>query len=239
MSKIGAVWTKEFRSFWYSPVAYIVITVFLVISSWLFFQGLFLQGNADLSSFFALMPWSFLFLMPALTMRQWAEERKTGTIESLMTLPVREWDVVLGKFLAVVSFLAVILLLTVPLTATVYGLSQNGLDLGVVPSIYLGTLLLGAAYLAIGGWVSSFTENQIVAFILGMALIFMLIIAGLPVVTMFAGPLSSLMDYIGLAGHYQSIGRGEIDTRDLIYYASVIFLFLYLTVRSVESRKWS
>lgn len=239
MSKVGAIWRKEFGSFWYSPVAYIVITVFLVVSNWLFFQGFFLQQNADVTSFFALMPWTFLFLMPALTMRQWAEEKKTGTIESLMTLPVREWDVVLGKFLAVISFLAVILLLTVPLTLTVAGLSQNGLDFGVVPSIYFGTLLLGAAYLAIGGWVSSFTENQIIAFILGIALIFVLIIVGLPIVTMFSGPLASFLEYIGLAGHYESIGRGEIDTRDLIYYASVIFLFLYLTVRSVESRKWS
>jgi ABC-2 type transport system permease protein len=239
MNKVGAVWRKEFRGFWYSPVAYIVITVFLTISTWLFFQGFFLGGNADLSPFFMLMPWSFLFLMPALTMRQWAEERKTGTIESLMTLPVREWDVVLGKFLAVVSFLAIVLLLTIPLTISVAGVSQNGLDFGVVPSIYLGTLLLGSAYLAIGGWVSSFTDNQIVAFILAMAVIFMLIVVGLPLVTMFGGPLASLLEYLGLAGHYESIGRGEIDTRDLIYYASVIFLFLYLTVRSVESRKWS
>jgi ABC-2 type transport system permease protein len=239
MHKLGAVWRKEFWGFWTSPVAYIVVTVFLVISTWLFFKGFYLQGNADIIPYFALMPWTFLFLMPALTMRQWAEEKKTGTIETLMTLPVREWDVVLGKFLAVVSLVAVILLLTVPLTITVAMLSQNGLDMGVVPSIYFGTLLLAASYLAIGGWVSSFTENQIVAFILGMALIFGLIMAGLPIVTMFAGPLSPLFEYIGLATHYESIGRGVIDTRDLIYYASVIFLFLYLTVRSVESRKWS
>jgi ABC-2 type transport system permease protein len=239
MSKLGAVWRKEFRGFWTSPVAYIVITVFLVISTWLFFKGFYLQGSADVNPFFALMPWTFLFLMPALTMRQWAEEKKTGTIESLMTLPVREWDVVLGKFLAVVSLLGVILLLTVPLTLTVATLSQNSLDWGVVPMVYLGTLLLGAAYIAIGGWVSSFTENQIVAFILGMALIFGLIMVGLPIVTMFAGPLSPMFEYLGLATHYESIGRGVIDSRDLVYYGSVIFLFLYLTVRSVESRKWS
>lgn len=239
MSKIGAVWAKEFRSFWYSPVAYIVITVFLVITTYLFFIGFFLQGNADITPFFSLLPWAFLFLMPALTMRQWAEEKKTGTIEALLTLPLREWDAVLGKFLAVSSLLGVILLLTIPLTVSVSRMSQNGLDWGVVPSIYLGTLLLGMAYLAIGGWVSSFTENQIVAFILGMALIFVLIIIGLPLITFFAGPLAPFFEYLGLAGHYESIGRGVIDSRDLIYYASVIFFFLYLTARSVESRKWS
>jgi ABC-2 type transport system permease protein len=236
---VGAIWRKEFRSFWYSPVAYIVITVFLVITTYLFFVGFYLQGNADMTPYFSLMPWAFLFLMPALTMRQWAEEKKTGTVEALMTLPVREWDVVLGKFLAVASLLGVILLLTLPLTLTVAKLSQNGLDYGVIPSIYLGTLLLGSAYLAIGGWVSSFTESQIIAFILGMALIFALIMVGLPLFTLFAGPLAPLLEYVGLAGHYESIGRGVIDTRDLIYYASVIFFFLFLTVRSVESRKWS
>lgn len=240
MSKISAIWLKEFRTFWYSFIAYIVIAVFIGTTSWLYFRGLFVMNDANLGGFFASLPALFLLIMPALTMRQWAEEHKTGTIELLMTLPVREWELVLGKYLASVSFLVVLLLLTLPLTLTTAALSQNGLDWGVVITSYLGTLLMGAAYLAMGGWVSSFTTNQIVAFILGAALIGAAVLIGESVVTMFvSGWMSQLLSYLGLSQHFQSIMRGVIDSRDVIYYASIIFLFLYLTVRAVENRKWS
>lgn len=240
MSRIMAIWSKEFRSFWYSPVAYIVINVFLVIMTWLFFSQLYLAKDANLVAFFSLMPAAFMFLMPALTMRQWAEERKTGTIEMLMTLPVREWEVVLGKYCSGLSLLAIILLLTLPTTITVAAISQNGLDWGVALTSYLGTFLFGAAVLAMGGWVSSFTENQIVAFILGLALVFLAMIVGTPLVAYkLPGFISPLMEYMGLTNHYASLARGVIDSRDVVYFATLIFLFLYLTVRSVESRKWS
>jgi ABC-2 type transport system permease protein len=241
MSKSMAIWRHEFRNYWYSPIAYIVITVFLVIMSWLFFKSFFIQQNADMSGFFGILPWAFLFLLPAVTMRQWAEERKSGTIELLMTMPISEREAVIGKFLASLSLLVVILLLTLPLTLSVAAISQNGLDGGQVAASYLGALLIGAAYLAIGGWASSFTENQIVAWILGMAFIFVLVIIGEGIVTFFlpGGFLVLLFDYLGLNQHYVSLARGVIDTRDLVYYFSVIFLFLYLTVRALESRKWS
>lgn len=240
MNKITAIWGKEFHSFWYSPVAYIVINVFLVVLTWLFFSQLYLAKDANLTSFFGLMPMAFMFLMPALTMRQWAEERKTGTLEMLMTLPVREWEVVLGKYLSVLSLLAVILLLTMPTTICVALMSQNGLDWGVILTSYLGTFLFGAVVLAMGGWVSSFTENQIVAFILGLALAFVAIMIGSPLITYRApGFLAPLATYLGLTNHYSGISRGVIDSRDIIYFATLMFLFLYLTVRSVESRKWS
>ena len=240
MNKISAIWGKEFRSFWYSPVAYIVINVFLVVMTWFFFKQLYLSKDANLTAFFRSMPMAFMFLMPALTMRQWAEERKTGTLEMLMTLPVREWEVVLGKYFSVLSLLATILLLTLPTTISVALLSQNGLDWGVVLTTYLGTFLFGAVVLAMGGWVSSFTENQIVAFILGLALAFVAILIGSPVITTgIPGFLAPFVTYLGLDNHYGGISRGVIDTRDLIYFATLIFLFLYLTVRSVESRKWS
>jgi len=240
MNRVAAIWRKEFRTFWYSPIAYIVITVFLVLMSWLFFKGFFVMNNADMRSYFQLLPWAFLFLMPALTMRQWAEERKSGTIETLMTKPVSELQVVLGKYLATASFLLIILLLTLPVTFTVIGLSQSKADWSVLVTSYLGALLLGLAYIALGGWVSSFTSNQIVAFILGVALIFILVVVGEGIVTYFVpGWLAPPLAYLGLAQHFQSMQRGVIDTRDLLYYASVIFLFLYLTVRTVESRKWS
>jgi ABC-2 type transport system permease protein len=239
MSKLAAVWRREFRGYWYSPVAYIVITVFLVVLTWMFFLPFFIQGQADTRGLFGPLPWFFLFLAPAITMRQWAEEKKSGTIELLMTMPVREWDVVLGKFLSSLSLFAVILALTLPLILTVAGVSQNGLDWGQVLTSYLGALLLGAAYLAIGGWVSSFTQNQIVAFILGMAVIFLFLVVGLILPQLNPGFLTPVLTYLGIGNHYQSIARGVIDSRDLLYYGSMIFLFLYLTVRSVESRKWS
>jgi len=238
MTRMTAVWRKEFKSYWYSPIAYIVITVFLVILTWFFFRGFYLVNNANMRDFFAVLPWAFLFLMPAVTMRQWAEERKSGTLETLMTKPLSEWEVVIGKYLATVALLVVILLLTLPLTFSVAGLSQAGLDWGVVFANYLGALLLGMAYLALGGWASCFTQNQIVAFILGLAIIFVLMVLGLPVVTVFSGVLAPLLRYISIGEHFTSLARGVIDTRDLVYYVSVVFLSLYLTVRTVESRKW-
>lgn len=240
MTKVGAIWRKEFRSYWFSPIAYIVITVFLVLMNWFFFRTFYLVGNADVRGYFGMLPWAFLFLMPALTMRQWAEELRSGTIETLMTKPVTDWEVVLGKYLAGVSFLVIVLVLTVTTPLTVSAISTNGLDWGVLLTSYLGTLLLGAAYLAIGGWAGSFTSNQIVAFIVGVALIFVGIMIGERIVTMFVPNfLVTVLEYLGLQQHYSSISRGVIDTRDIIYYVSVVFLFLYLTVRAVESRKWS
>lgn len=240
MSSVAAIWRKEFRGYWFSPIAYIVITVFLVLMNWLFFRAFYLIGNADMRMYFSILPWAFLLLMPALTMRQWAEELRSGSIETLMTKPVREWEVVLGKYLAAISFLFLILALTITTPLTVTGISQNGLDWGVVLTSYLGALLLGAAYLAIGGWAGSFTSNQIVAFIIGVAVIFVAIMIGESLVTMFVpGFLVTSLEYLGLQRHFASIARGVIDTRDIIYYISVVFLFLFLTVRAVESRKWS
>lgn len=238
MSNIMSIMQREFRTFWYSPIAYIVLTVFLVITSYLFFLDFFLGGNANMGKFFGLLPWTFMFLLPALTMRMWAEELRAGTVEMLMTKPVREWEVVLGKYLATVLFLIVTLLCTLPLAFTVHAVSQSGIDWGVVLTSYLGALLLGMAYLGLGGWMSSYSQNQVVAFILGLALIFVLVIIG--ELAMFApGWATTVIEGLGLNKHFQSIARGVIDSRDLVYYASVIFLALYLTTRSVESRKWS
>lgn len=240
MGKVAAIWRKEFRSYWFSPIAYIVITVFLVLMNWFFFRTFYLVGNADVRSYFGMLPWAFLFLIPAMTMRQWAEELRSGTIETLMTKPVSDWQVVLGKYLAGLSFLVIVLVLTISTPLTVAGMSQNGLDWGVLFTSYLGTLLLGASFLAIGGWAGSFTSNQIVAFIVGVAVIFAGIMIGEAIVTYFApGFLVPTLEYLGLQRHFSSIARGVIDTRDIIYYLSVVFLFLYLTVRAVESRKWS
>jgi ABC-2 type transport system permease protein len=238
MRVIAALTKKEFKSSFQSPIAYIYLVVFLVFTAWFFFRGFFLMNVAGMRGFFSLMPWTFLFLIPAATMRLWAEEQKLGTMEVLMTWPVREHEAVLGKFLAGFGLLAVSLLLTLPLAATVFLVGDP--DPGPILAGYLGLLFMGSAYLAIGLFASSLTENQIVAFILGVFMIFVLFIIGEDfVLVAVPGWVSPIFGFLGLGAHFSSIGRGVIDSRDVVYYLSVIFFFLYLNVRRLESRKWS
>ncbi len=242
MANIYQIFKKEFRSYVNSPAAYIFIIVFLVLTSWLFFRGFFLINQAVLRDFFSLTPWLFLFFIPAVTMRLWAEEKKLGTLEILMTLPIKDHEAVLGKFFAAFALLAVAIILTFPLPLTVVNISDPniGVDMGPIVGGYLGILLLGAAYLAIGLFASSLTENQIVAFIVGVTLSFVLFIIGETIV-LFSIPsaLVPVFDFLGLGTHFENISRGVIDTRDVVYYLSVIAFFLFLNIRSVERRKWA
>jgi ABC-2 type transport system permease protein len=233
---VRAIALKEFRGAFASPVAYAYLVVFLAFTSWFFFRGFFVLGIASLRGFFALLPWTMLFLLPALTMRLFAEEQKLGTMEVLLTWPVREREAVLGKFLGGVGLLGVSLAATLPLPLTVFALGRP--DPGPVLAGYLGLLLLGAAYLAIGLFASSLTENQIVAYITGVALAFALFVAGEDFVLVAAPPpLVPVLSALGLGAHFWSVGRGVIDTRDVIYFASAVFFFLFLTVRRVEGRR--
>ncbi len=237
MNHVIAIVKKELRSYFNSPIAYIFITVFLVLTSWLFFRGFFFTGQATMRDYFTILPWIFLFMVPAVTMRLWAEEKKTGTIEILMTWPIQDWEAVLGKFLASFIFLAIAVALSFPLVLTVMSLGEP--DLGAIIGSYLGVLFLGAAYLSIGLWVSSFTKNQIIAFIVAVAISFAMLIIGENIV-LYALPngLVGLFSYLGLGSHFASISRGVIDSRDIIYYLSVIAFFIFLNIRAVESRKW-
>ncbi|MCD6508580.1 ABC transporter permease [Candidatus Poribacteria bacterium] len=237
MSNVMAVIRKELKGYFNSPIAYIFIIVFLTLSSWLFFRGFFLIGQADMRPFFSLMPWIFLFFVPAVSMRLWAEERKLGTVEILMTLPLKDWETVLGKFLAGLTLIGIALLLSISIPITVSYLGNP--DPGPIVGGYVGTLLLGAAYLAIGLFASTLTENQIIAFIIGVVFCFIMLIVGEEIV-LFSVPsfLTPIFRYIGLAVHFSSIGRGVIDSRDIIYYLSVISFFLYLSVHVVQSRRW-
>jgi ABC-2 type transport system permease protein len=237
LQTIGTICGKEFKAFFVSPIAYVFITVYLVVTNFLFFQGFFLINQADMRGYFGLLPWVFLFFVPAITMRTWAEEKKVKTLEILLTWPVSDLQVVLGKFLAAFAFLAVAILLSITIPITIVFLGNP--DVGAIICSYVGALLMGAAYLAIGLWISSLTENQIVAFILGVVATFILFIIGSPFVTMAAPSLIvPVLTYLGLGTHFDSIGRGVIDTRDIIYYLSIIGFFLFLNVRSLESRKW-
>lgn len=237
MQNIMTLFKKEFKTYFLSPIAYVFITVYLVVTNFLFFQGFFIINQADMRQYFGLLPWVFLFFVPAITMRSWAEEKKVKTYELLLTWPVSDLEVVAGKFLASFCFLAlaIVLSLTIPITIMILG----NPDMGAVVGSYLGALLMGAAYLAIGLWVSSMTENQIVAFIVGVVVTFLLFIVGSPFVTMAVHPsLVPLFSYLGLGNHFDSISRGVIDSRDIVYYLSVVAFFLFLNIRSLESRKW-
>jgi ABC-2 type transport system permease protein len=229
---------KELRSYFNSTIAYIFMVVFLVLTSLLFFelQKFFVIGQATLRDFFGLVPIVMLFFVPAISMRMWAEERKLGTLETLMTLPVRDWEVVVGKFLAGFLFMLITLALTFPLPIMVGALGHP--DAGAIFCGYLGLVLLGAAYLAIGLWISTLTENQIVAFITSAVVCLILFIIGVDIfLTAVPDWLVPFFKGIALGSRFSSIERGVIDLRDVIYYVSIIGFFLFLNVRSVELRR--
>jgi len=237
MNHITAIIKKELKNYFNSPLAYIFISIFLVISGWLFFRSFFIQGQANMRSYFNLMPWLFLFLIPAVTMRLWAEEKKLNTREILFTWPIKDYEAILGKFLSSLFFIALTLILSLSIPITISFVGE--LDWGIVIACYLGALFLSAAFLAIGLFISSLTDNQIIAFILAVALSFAIFIIGEDFV-LYAIPsfFVKLAQYLGLGSHFASINRGVLDSRDIIYYLSVIFFFLYLNTRQIESRKW-
>ncbi len=237
MKNVWTITRKEFRTYFDSPVAYIIITAYLLLVNFLYLWTFFVVSQADMRPFFGFMPFVLLFFVPSISMRQWAEERKMGTLEILLTTPVREVDVVLGKFIASMGLLAMMLLLTfnIPLLLSYLG----DPDWGVIICGYLGSLLLGASYMAIGLFASSLSENQIVAFIVSIAICtFMLILGEWFFLMLVPDMLVPVFDYIGLGTHFGSMGRGVVDSRDIVYYLSVIGVFLYLNVNTVENRSW-
>jgi len=236
MNAVAAIFKKEFASYFISPIAYVFIVVFLIGTNFMYFQPFFLINQADMRNYFGLLPWVFLFFVPAITMRGWAEEKKSKTVELLLTWPVSDAEVVLGKFFAALAFLAVTVALSITIPITLFIIGNP--DPGPIIGGYAGAVLMGAAYLAIGLWVSSHTENQIVAFILAWVAIFVLMIIGHPVVTLKTpSVLVPLFSFLGLFTHFDSIERGVIDTRDVIYYLSMAGVFLFLNAQSLGSRK--
>ena len=228
---------KEFREYFGSPMAYIFITVFLLLVNFFYVWFFFVAGQADMRGFFSPMPFFFLFLIPAVTMRLWAEERKLGTLEVLLTTPVQESQVVLGKFFAALGLLATMLLLTLNVPMLVGSLGKP--DWGIIFCGYLGSLLMGASFLAIGLYASALTDNQIVAFIIGIAISAALFIVGETYfLLLLPDAVVPFFDYLGLGTHFESINRGVVDSRDIIYYLSVISVFLYLNINTVEHRTW-
>ena len=237
MSKVYTILKKEFFTYFNSPAGYIFITVFLVLSSWFYMRSLFIFNQADMRSFFTTIPWILLLLVPAVSMKMWAEERKLGTVELLLTWPVKDWESVLGKFLGSLAFVLVAMLgsLVIPIILSTIG----NPDWGAIIVSYIGAFLLAATYLAIGLWSSSITDNQIVAFIIGIAIMFVLFMMGSDAVLLFAPEgLGTFFRYLSLGTHFDSISRGVIDSRDILYYFSMIGFFLFLNVKTIQERNW-
>jgi ABC-2 type transport system permease protein len=232
---------RELAAYFATPVATVFIVIFLVLAGVLTFTlgNFFNRGQADLQPFFNFIPWLFLFLVPALTMRLWAEERRLGTIELLLTLPLAQWQAVVGKFLAAWAFCGIALALTFPLWITVNLLGSP--DNGVILSGYVGCLLVAGAYLAVGAAVSAMTKNQVIAFVVAVAVCFLFAAAGSPIVTEFLSKrlpaLADLARALSVGDRFQGFTRGIIAVRDLIYFASFIGFFLFLNAVVLDHRK--
>jgi ABC-2 type transport system permease protein len=231
---IKTIARRELSAYFESPVAYVFLVIFLLLSGFFTFTfgGFFERGEASLASFFNWMPWLFLFLVPAAGMRLWSEERRMGTIELLLTMPVTAWQAIIGKFLASWLFLAIALALTFPLVLTVNILGDP--DNGVIASGYVGALLLAGAYLAVSCMTSSLTRNQVVAFIIAVVLCLLLILVGFSPVTdllaRWASPwLVESVTRFSVLAHYDGFQRGVLDSRDLLYFLSVIAFTLFAT----------
>jgi ABC-2 type transport system permease protein len=227
---------REFRSFFNSPVAYIVLGIFLLATGWLFFSTFFLAGQASLRDFFGWAPFLFVFFIPAITMRLIAEERKSGTLELLLSMPTRDWEVVVGKFLGALGMIVVGLLFTIPYLFAVAALAAPGVSFDWSPAIagYAGLVLLASSFLAIGLWASALSKNQIVAFIIALLLCFSFYVVD-KFAMLFPSSLSEVLQYISVHFHFENISRGVIDGRDLLFYSSLTAAGLFLTVRSLAA----
>ena len=232
MNMIKALFRRELKSYFATPVAYVFIVIFLILmGTFTFYLGSFYErGQADLRPFFNFHPWLYLFLVPAIAMRLWAEERKTGTIELLMTLPVTPMQAVLGKFLAAWAFAGIALALTFPIWITVAYLGDP--DNGVILAAYIGSFLMAGGFLAIGSCLSALTQNQVIAFVITVVVCFGFLLSGFPMVLDIFSGWAPQFVVDGIASlsfltHFTDISRGVIDFRDLVYFALVIGTFLY------------
>jgi ABC-2 type transport system permease protein len=227
------IFRKEFRDYFVSPIAYIVIAIFLLVAGWFFFSPFFLFNQANLRNFFNLLPPVFSFVIPAVTMRLMAEELSIGSYETLLTLPVRFRDIIVGKFLAAVAFVAVMLTPTLFYAACVA--SIGSLDWGPVIGGYVGALLMGAAFSAIGLFASSLTRNQIIAFIVAMAICFTLTTID-RMLFFFPKEFLGVLAYLGAGSHFQNIAKGIMDSRDILYFLSICAIGLMATSMVMEEK---
>ena len=242
MNNLGVIFKRELGGYFATPLAYIFIVIFLVLASvFTFYLGAFYEaGQADLNAFFNFHPWLYLFLIPAVAMRLWAEERKSGTIELLMPLPVSRGAMVLGKFLAAWVFVGIALLLTFPMVLTVNYLGDP--DNGAIITGYIGSWLLAGGYLAIGSCMSALTKNQVIAFIVSVVACFVFIVSGVSMVqNLFSGwapqwVLDTIASFSFLI-RFDAISKGVLDLRDLLYFFSLMAVWLFATAIVIDLKK--
>jgi ABC-2 type transport system permease protein len=242
MRNIAYIFKRELAGYFATPVAYVFLVIFLgMAGAFTFYMGNFFdRGQADLQSFFLFHPWLYLILIPAISMRLWAEERKSGTIELFLTLPISISEAVLGKFLAAWAFTGIALLLTFPFWITVNLLGQP--DNGVIVASYIGSFLMAGGFLAIGACVSAATKSQVIAFVIGAAICFLFTVSGSPIVlNFFSGwAPTTIVDAVAsfsFIAHFQAISRGVIDARDIIYFVTLIAAFLFANAALVDLKK--
>ncbi len=224
MRQVAHIFRKEFSAYFISPIAYIVISIFLLVTGWFFFATFFLFNQANLRTFYTLLPVVFAFVIPAITMRLISEELNIGSDEILLTMPVTYGDVILGKFLASVALIMTMLIPTLAYPLTVSFMGQ--LDWGPVVGGYVGAVFLGAAFSAVGLFASALTRNQIIAFIIGLAICFTLTLID-KMLFFLPQSLLGVFSYLGADVHFQNIAKGIIDSRDILYFISVCFVGLF------------
>jgi len=242
VGRIGVIFRRELAGYFLTPIAAVFLVIFLMLSgAFTFYLGnFFSRGQADLIPFFDFHPWLYLVLIPALAMRLWAEERKGGTIELLLTLPVPMWEAVLGKFLAAWCFTGIALALTFPMWITVNVLGQP--DNGVIVASYFGSLLMAGGFLAIGSCMSALTKNQVIAFIISVVVSLGFVLSGFPLVLEFFSAWSPqfVLDAISsfsFLTHFQSISKGVLDLRDILFFLSLIVFWLFATATIIDMKK--
>lgn len=241
--QIKNIFKRELYGYFNSPVAYIFLVVFLMMTSWFTFAwgNFYSMRQASLEPFFRFHPIIYLFFIPAVAMRLWSEERKAGTVQLLLTLPITTTQAVLGKFLAAWAFLGIALLLTFPMVITVFYLGSP--DFGVILCSYLGSFLMAGAYLSIGSLTSAFTKNQVVSFVISIVACLLLLLAGFPMVTQYLQALpvgmADIITSLGFWEHFDSIKRGVVDFGDLFYFVSMIAFMLYVNILVIDAKKAS
>ena len=226
MQQIKTIAIKEFKDYFISPIAYIVISLFLIVTGWFFFSTFFIYGRADLRDFFSLLPIIFSFIIPAITMRLFSEEKNVGSYETLLTMPVSFSDIALGKFFAATLFTACMLIPTISYPIFISFIGE--IDPGPVIGGYLGAIFLAAAYCSLGLFASSLTRNQIIAFIIGCAMCFVLTILD-KLLFFMPTKIIGTLEFIGASSHFANISKGIIDSRDIFYFISVIIIFIFST----------
>jgi len=241
MSNINAVFKREFAAYFSTPVAYVFIVIFLFLMGvFTFYLGAFYERNqADLEPFFRFHPWLYLFLIPAIAMRLWSEERKSGTIELLMTLPISTYQSVIGKYLAAWCFTAVAIVLTFPIWITVNYLGKP--DNTVILASYIGSILMAGGFLAIGSCISGLTKNQVIAFVISVVICFLFLLSGFPLVLDFFRSWTPQTVVNAIASfsfltHFESIKKGVIDIRDLIYFVTAMGFMLFATQAVLKNK---